>query len=1067
MRKILSLLTVLLLFAALAFSQTRQVTGRVTNERGEPIPFATIKVKGGKGGVAADADGNFRIQAKTGDVLVLSATGAISKEVPVGTESTVNVALTKTNEELTSVVVTALGVKKQSRETGFATAVVGAKELNQAKVTNIANGLTAKVSGLQINTVNNGVDPATRITLRGNRSILGNNQALLVLDGVPVSLNYLNSINPNDVDNVTVLKGATASALYGSDASNGVIIITTKKGGKRPIIKVSNTTTFESISYLPKLQNKFGSYGGEQYNAKGGVVIDPLAAPYFPYENQSYGPAYDGSMQPLGGPVRFFRPDGSFFDSTLMVPYAPNNDKLKFFDVGVTMQNDISFATGDDNSSFYISMQDVNIKGVVPGDKARRTGARINGMRQYGRFRVDYGLGYTKKTKDEVGGEYSQGRPVYWNVINTPQHVPLTSFKDITQPFADVNGYFNAYYPNPYWAIQNSRNKGNTDDLLGNITLNLKVLDWLSLTGRLGYTGSFYDQKNTTAGVTFADWAKADPLNAGNIPSSLQFVNPSSFDLSTKTSKILGDLFASINKDLSRDLNMKLLVGTSVSKQKGKALAISSNSLFIPDFYNTSAVIGQPVVLEEEAQRNDLGAYADLTFGYRDFLFLHATARNDWTSVLSADNRSFFYPSVDGAFVFTDAFKGLQGSKFLSYGKIRAAYSEVGQVSLPGQGVYINTYGAYNLENIFNVGFGFPFGGTGGYTLDNNYKNPNIKPERTVEKEIGIELGFLNNRINFQAAYFDAKTTDQTLPVQISAATGYSGALLNTGSMSNKGVELDLKVSPIVRTRNGFRWDIGANFSYIENEVLSVYPGLDEVVLSNAANWSISAIVGKPYPSVKASDWVRDDQGRVIVDRTTGYPTLDPNLKYFGNTNPTIRLGLNTSFSFKGLTLSAVADYRGGNVIYNAVGSALDFGGISYQSAQANRQRFVFPNSVVDDGTGKLVPNTNIITADGNWRFWANTYNTSPAVYITSAAYWKLRELTLTYELPKELFSKVNWIKGATFGLIGRNLLMLRPKENFWTDPEFNENNSNAVGRTTENQTPPTRIVGFNVTLTF
>jgi len=1064
MRKILSLLTVLLLFAALAFSQTRLVTGRVTNERGEPIPFATVKVKGGKGGVAADAEGNFRVQAKTGDVLVLSATGAINKEVEVGTESVVNVSLVKTNEELTSVVVTALGVKKQSRETGFATAVVGTKELNQGKVTNIATGLAAKVSGLQINLVNNGVDPATRITLRGNRSILGNNQALLVLDGVPVSIGYINSINPNDVDNVTVLKGATASALYGSDASNGVIIITTKKGGKRPVIKVSNTTSFESISYLPKLQTGFGSYGGESYSAPGGVLIDPLAAPYFPYENQSYGPAYNGATVPLGGPVRFYRADGSYYDSTLMVKYsAKPNEKLNFFDVGVTMQNDISFATGDDNSSFYISMQDVNVKGVVPGDKARRTGARINGMRNYGRFRVDYGLGYTKKTTDQVGGEYSQGRPVYWNVINTPMHVPLTSFKDINQPFSDVNGYFNAYYPNPYWAVNNSRNKGNNDDLLGNITMQLKVLDWLNLTGRLGYTGTYYDQKNTTAGVTFADWAIADPLSAGNIPSSLQFVNPSSFDLSIKQSKILGDLFASINKDLSRDLNLKVLVGTSVTKQKARALAISSNSLFIPDFYNTSAVIGQPVVLEEEAQRNDLGAYADVTFGYRDFLFLHATARNDWTSVLDPSNRSFFYPSVDAAFVFTDAIKALSNGKFLSYGKIRAAYSEVGQVSLPGQGVYINTFGAYNLENIFNVGFGFPFGGTGGYTLDNNYKNPAIRPERTVEKEIGIELGFLNNRINFQAAYFDARTTDQTLPVQISAATGYSGALLNTGAMSNKGYELDLKVSPIVRTRGGLRWDVGANFSYIKNEVLSVYPGLDEVSLGN----SVYAIVGKPYPSVKVTDWVRDDQGHVIVDKVTGYPTLDPTLKNFGNTNPTIRLGLNTSVSYKGLTFSAVADYRAGNVILNAVGSALDFGGISWHSAQTNRQRFVFPNSVVDDGTGKLVPNTSTITADGNWRFWANTYNQASSVYVTSAAFWKLREMALSYDLPKEIFSHVNWIKGAQFGLFGRNLLMFRPKENFWTDPEFNENNGNAIGRTTENQTPPTRIVGFNVTLTF
>ena len=1055
MRKIASLFPMLILLCSFAFGQTRTVTGVVRDDKGNAVPFATITEVGTKNAAQADANGLFSIKIGNQSQLAISATGFTTATI-TPTDGQNNIALVASGSQNLSevVVTTALGIKKQNREVGYSTATINNKELNQSKVINPVSGLTGKVSGLQIQTSDNSVNPQVRVTLRGNRSILGNNQALIVVDNVQVDNTYLARMNPNDIESFDVLKGASASAIYGSNASNGVLVVTTKKGTRgKPRVQFGSTVQMETISYMPDLQDRFGSYGGEGYNDNLAVHFpeDPIKV-YYPYENQSYGPEYNGVMAPIGGPVRIYRADGTFFDSTKMIPYAAVKDgKRKFFDKGITLQNNVSFSSGDATSLFYVSYQNVHTKGVVPGDKSDRNTIRVNGSKQYGKFNIEYNSSYTLEKIDVAGGSYFQDRPVYWTVINAPQHVDLRDYRDWrNDPFANPNGYFNAYYGNPWWQIDESRRVTRNNTLLSNVRASLQITSWLDLSYTLGYSRNDQSFKATKAGFVFDAYAQTDPWQAGAIPSSVKVLQPSLTDQVGYSSRASGDALLTAHKKFG-DFTTKLILGNSIYKRKTRFINDGSASLIVPGLYNINYRQGEPTVNEQITEEGLIGVFADLTIGWKNFLFLHGTGRNDWNSKLAEANRSFFYPSLDASFIFTEAFKIFQDSKIISYGKIRAAWSKVGQVSVD----------PYSLDNLALVSGGFPYGAQAGFTISNNYANPGLLPEFTHEKEIGLELGFLKNRINFQAAYFDTKTTNQTIPSQISSATGFTSATVNLGSMTNKGYELDLRLTPVLNLKD-IRWNVGANFTHITNQV-----GMDlggEISLGN----SVYAIPGKAYPYIKTTDWVRDDQGRIIVDKFTGFPTKAGPLAQMGTSIPPSKLGINTSVSWKGITLSAVADGWFGAVVNNSIGSSLDFTGISAYTAQTGRQPFVIPNSVIDDGTGKYIPNTNVATIDANWRFWANTWNQAGSNYVNSADFWKIREIAITYDFPRSLTDKTKVIQQASISLSGRNLFMFRAKDNVWTDPEFSAaGTANAIGSNDINQTPPTRIYGVTLNVIF
>lgn len=1063
MRKISSLLAVLMLLCTLAYAQTRTVTGVVKDSKGFPVPFATILETGTKNATQADENGAFTLNIKPGSSLTISSSGFTTMTMTPSATGTQAITLATVNTNLQEVVVsTFAGVKRQARSLGASTATVSNNELNQAKPINPVTGLVGKVSGLNIQIADNGVNPQVRVTLRGNRSILGNNQALIVVDGQQVDNTYLARLNSNDIESMQVLKGASASALYGSLASNGVLVVTTKKGtrGGRPIVNFSSTVQGESISYMPDLQYRFGSYGGEGYDDLLAVHFpsDPIHT-YYPYENQSYGPEYNGQMVPLGGPVRIYRPDGTYYDSTRMVPYSPiKNGKRDFFNTGITTQNNISLSAGDANSSVYLSIQHVNVTGTVPKDKQTRDNFRLNGVKQYGRFTANYNLSYTMQKTDVIGNNtnYDLGTyPLYWEILNQPQHVDFSYFKDWqNNPFASPSYYYNAYYGNPYWYIDNDRSVTNNNNFIGNVIMSFKIAPWLEASYNAGYSRNDQVFKNTLGGVTFDPYAVTDPWGAGMIASSTKFLQPRVTDQNGYSSNLQGIALLSANKSFG-SFTTKLVLGNTLQKNKSGYIYDNSNSLIIPGLYNINYRQGEASVNQQFSETGLISVFGDLTLGYNNFLFLHASGRNDWTSKLAPQNRSFFYPDVDASFVFTDAISSLKDNRILSYGKVRAAWTKVGNISV----------GPYSLNNLALVGGGFPYGSTAGFTISNTFANPNLVPEFTTSKEAGVELGFLGSRVNFEATYYNSNTTNQTVPTQISTATGFSAATINVGSMSNKGVELDLKLTPLLNL-GPVAWNLGFNFAHNKNRVGTDLP--NELYLGN----NVYATPGKAYPNLRLSDFVRDSLGHIVVDANTGFPSKAGPLSTFGATVAPNKFAVNTSFTWKGLTLSAVADAQFGGVIYNSIGGSLEFTGIDAYSAQAGRQPFVIPNSVIQTSPGKYTPNTNVVvntaTTSGEWRFWANTWRSAQAPFVSSSDYWKIREIAITYQFAKSLVQHLRVVQAASLQLSGRNLFMFRPKDNFWTDPEFSTGGTgNAVGMTDYYQTPPTRIYGATLNVTF
>lgn len=1047
MRKIASLFTMLMLFSALAFGQSRTITGTVTDEKGDALPGASVSIKGTRTGTSADNNGQFRILAKTGDVLVVSGAGLEPTEATVGAGSTITISVKRVVIAGTEVVVTSMGQVRQAKELGFSTAKVRATELTQAKAVNLQNGLTGKVSGLNIQSVNNGVFQDTRITLRGIRSLTGNNQPMLILDGVPISLGYLSSINPNDITDVTILKSASATAIYGPDGANGALVVTTKKGSRtKPQVSVGHTVQVETVSYMPEFQTQFGS--GSSVDAYGYGVYDPI-------ENQCYGDEFDGSIRPIGRPA-VANNLGAPVGSEYTVPYtALPKEKRKFWNTGLTNQTDVSFSTGD----FYLSVQNVLIQGIMPKDVNRRISVHMAANKEYNRFKASYSVNYTKGNYDvTAGSSFGNGRDftVYWNLINTPMQIPITRFKNWrTDYWASPDGYFNDYYSNPYFMIDNFRSIGRSEDIFGNFELNFKATNWLTFTYRLGATISNGTAKNTAGALNYSPAAKAGGkaiAQSGDLVAQVA-------DGSSTSSRINSEFFAQIRKKAG-SFDFNALIGQSFREDNSKNVSVSSNNLAFPQLFNIIGRKGEPGADESNFKSRLERFFGKLSVGYKNWAFVEGTASYDINSRLSYfynydfENINFFYPGVNASVLLSEAIPAIKNSKLISYLKIRGAISKTGNVNL----------GAYGLENTYGLGGGFPYGTLVGYTSSNLLRLPSYNPEFVKNNEAGIEIGLLKNRINIEATVYTQDNTDQIVDVAYSAATGFTSARLNAASFENKGLELDLKLTPLVKLGK-VNIDFKANYTYQDNKVTKIIEGVDQLGIGNG-NY---VIVGKPAYTFQLTDYVRDDQGRVIVDAVSGYPTVDPVIKPFGRTQPKHLLGLNLNVTWKDLTFSAVADYRGGAQIYTGgIGTGMDFSGISKRSGQNARQPFIMPNSSYWDGT-KYVANTGIYMISGGYNFWSQAVNTSANTnYLVSGDFWKIREVSISYNIPARWFGFTkNAIKGATFTVSGRNLFMFLPKTNEWTDPEFSNTTGNAQGVSGLDNTPPTRIFGASLNLQF
>jgi len=1060
MRKLLLLLTLLIVSGSLVYSQQHIVSGYVTGQDGNPIPSATVRSNIENVATQTDENGQFKISVTGNAILTISSIGYDSVAVEIKGRSTINVVLTANTKALNAVVVTALGIVRQEKALGYSTTQVKGKDLVQSRPVNVANGLTGKVAGLEIGTVNNGIFAPTRITLRGNRSLTGNNQALIIVDGA-IYYNDINNLNPDDIESINVLKGSSAAAIYGSDASNGVLVITTKKGSSgRPVINFSSTVQVETISYMPDLQNRFGSNGGESFPQD----FNDLRY-YIPPENQQYGPEYNGKIVPLGRPIG----DGSL----LMVPYAPiKNEKRKFFDNGITTQNNISFAAGDEKNSFFLSAQDVHTHGVMPEDFGYRDIFRVGGSKTYGVFSANFSATYTYKFTD-----VTNTGDVYNNVLNVPQHVPLTSLKDWqNNKFADPSGYFNDWADNPYFVIDNERNKTTLNDFAGNVQLNLQALSWLHLSYRasVNNSNSRYEyiggiaHYNTHAQTS--DTVIYSNSDGTGLDTAFEYVKPQAsgpattqarYNTSTYSNFLFtSDFLVTATKNINKNLNLTVTLGASYINNKINYLGVNAGPLFVP-VYNINSLTGIPGLGQYNKQAKKLGYFGDATLGYKNFAFVHGSYRTDIDSRLSKDNRYIPYYDFDGSVVLSEIFPSIVNERVLNYLKIRAAHSLTGNASALGGGSPNIADGAYTTEPTFTTAPGFPFNGLGGFLLSTNIANPNIKPEKITENDIGVELVLFHNRISFIANVYEQKLKDGIVYSNTASSSGFTSSLINAANTRTKGLEVELKAA-LIRSKSVI-WNAGVNYTHIQSRVLSINGDLSSINIGGNSY----AVVGESYPVIETGDWSRDPAGHVIVDSITGNPTYDPNLKIQGNANPIDLLGFTTSISWHNFTLSATADYRGGYKIFNYLGHTMDFTGISTTTVKTGRQRFVFPNSVIDEGGGKYVTNTNFTTDDAGYNFWGGSYLNVGSNYITSGSVWKLREVVLRYDFPKKWYSRAKVFQDISFALSGRNLLMLRPKTNVWTDPEFSENTGNAVGTNSVNQSPPTRIFGATLSVRF
>ncbi|OUJ71191.1 SusC/RagA family TonB-linked outer membrane protein [Hymenobacter crusticola] len=1041
-------------------AQSRAISGRVTDRtNGQGLPGVTVLAKGTTIGVSTNADGGYSITVPTtSSVLTFSSIGYSAVEQPIGSATSINVSLGADTKQLGEVVVTgALGIQRQAQELGYATSTIGSKELNQARVTNVTNGLAGKVSGLQIQTVNNGINPSVRVTLRGTRSLTGENQALVVIDGVQTTQDVLTSLNPDDIADITILKGANAAALYGSQATNGALIITTKKGGNGPAVTFTHTSQLEQISFWPKLQNEFGPGSSEWIQE------------YTPYENQQYGPRFDGTIRDLG-----YKPEVG--DVQKIAYVSRPNERKDFFNTGYQMQNNVSFSGGDKDTKIYVSYQNTHNKGILPKDEYDRNTFRTNASRQMGKLSAGVNVSYTTYKVDQTtGGVYNQ-------LLNTSSLIPLTQYKNWqTDVYANPNGYYNEYFANPYFNLDDNRRSIRRNTLVGNIDLGYKITSWLTAQYRIGLTAITEGNKSWQEKFTYSNYTLTRPINSRtNIPGAVS-------DLSSAVNRLNSDLFLNFDKKFGV-ISVKAILGNNVQVNNANYQSVAANALFVPGVFNVNNRIGELTGGQAQFRYRQGAFFGDLTLGYKDLIYLHGSGRQETVSTLDPDNRSYFYPSVDASLVLSEAIPALKELSFFDYGKLRGGYSKVGQVNFPNSSSGVaTTYGAYSLASAYNTGSGFPFGSTASLTLSNQVVQPGLRPEFTHSTEVGTELSFLRQRASLTATYYYQLSVDQIIAASIAPASGYSSYLLNAGRVQNNGVEVDLNFTPI-ESRSGFTWRVGANYNYNNNKVLKITDQTQQLALSTTGDngqAQIYAIAGQPYPVIQGTDYNRDSQGRVILsyinlgqgtaangtkyDRQGWVPSQASQLTNYGNSLPKHKYGFNTSVSFKGLTLAAQAEYRTGYYIYHGVASTMDFTGASARSASTGRLPFVMPNSSVlaADGVNYEANTTNL--TPGGAEFWANSsYNRNIAAnYVTKGDFFKLRELSLSYAVPTTLLGEAKFIKGLNLNLYGRNLFLWVPKENQWTDPEFSNQSGNAIGINDVGQTPPTRFYGASLSATF
>jgi TonB-linked SusC/RagA family outer membrane protein len=1043
---------VLLAFSHTAYGQTT-VSGKVLDEYSDPLIGASVAIEGTTDGTVTDVDGSFRFSTNRAlpFTLKISYVGYLEQTVEYSGRP-VQVVLKENVEALDEVVVTAGGIFRSRREQGYTATRVTAEELTLSKPTSVGAGLAGKVAGLQVNAISSGVNPTFRLVLRGNRSLTGNNTALVVVDNTVVSSELLGSLNPEDIEDIQVLTGAAGATLYGAEASNGVLLITTKKGkAGKPEIKVSHMLSTENVNFFPKLQQLFG-----QGSTADGQHYDPI-------ENQQYGPKFDGSLRELGYPLE----DGQQQYTTYAV--KDGNGRNDFWETGIQNKTDVSISFGTEKSTSFISAQYLSGTSITPGDKYNRVSIRLNNtIKPLEGLDISYTASYMENNYDITSSTYD----VYNRLNQISANIPVTDYRDWENNiWSTREGWYNPWYPNPYWVAANQRQDKKDAYMTGRIEAKYQIAPWMYVLYRVGLSNRNMESKDQLAKVTLSDYY----LKVHTKGNSVGQVD----DRMERKSKLNQDVHLGFNrKALEEQLNFNLILGASSSYNTSKYMEVRAPGLVVPGLYNiANRSVDPDRIWEENTAYQSYGLWGDFTAGYNNYLFLHVTGRNDWTSLLAKENRSYFYPSADVSFVPTDAFSALKENSALDFLKLRFALSKTGNVNIK----------PYQLDPTYNSVTGYTLGTF--YTKSERLISESLQPEITKGWEAGIDFRLLDERIDGQINYYRTATTGQAIIASVARSSGFREYLINVGKVTNDGVETNLHVTPL-RTKD-WQVTVGGNYTYNKNLLEDMPKGMEQVGIrtdrgpdgnvgyANSTAEFIFAVKGEEVNQIVAIDYKRvadgPYKGRVIVNPVTGYPSQSTDAQPIGNTTPKHRMGLDLKVRWKDFTLTTLFEYRGNfYACASQLGANLDFAGASARTAYYNRDRFVFPNSVYEDpnNPGSYIENTNITISDGGAGFWAQaSYNRGViANYVYRADYWKWREIALVYTLPQSLVAKIPGIAGGSIAVQGRNLFLWTAKSNEFTDPDYSQTRNaedNETGVSSLWQAPPTRTFGATVSLTF
>jgi TonB-linked SusC/RagA family outer membrane protein len=1069
MKKILFL--VLFIVTALlqqAVAQDRTVSGRVIDRAtNEGLPGATVLVKGTTIGTAAGADGSFTLSVPASATEIEIRSVGYTNMVQAIADGPMTISLSTDTKQLNEVVVTALGIERDKRTLGYATQTIEAAELTQGRDRSVLNELQGKVAGVQINNTSGGVGSSTRVVIRGNKSLTGNNQPLYVIDGIPIDNssigtgdnlnngvdpgNRANDINPEDVESVNILKGPAATALYGSRAANGAIIITTKSGrsaarrGKRAEVTFTSSYVIDDVLFLPKMQNEFG-----QGYPQGTPENDGLGTPYprvtDTRENTSWGARFNGQDQVWGQIVG---------NQQRSKPYKalPNNLR-DFFNYGKTFNNSISLGGGDAKTNYILSASNVNQTGITPGTEYTRTSVKAGGETHLtNKFISSASVTYTRSVNSpSVTGQGNTS--IYDQLIQTPRDISLLELRDLNNKFNDINGFYSPYTVNPWQVIHDNQYKSTVDRIVGNGQLGYQFNDHFKINYRLG-VDTYSDRRSQFS-------ARRDPIgqNAGVTSDGLYAETQITYN------ELSSDVIATYNGNITPDITISALVGQNFNQRRFDLSSIATNNLVSNEFgatlannANSGFINNAPnITTTPHYLRRLFGVYSTVDFGFRDYLFLGLTARNDWSSTLPSSNRSFFYPAVNAGFIFTELL-GLKENRIFNFGKIRANYAQVGNDADPYLTSSVFTVGS--ITNGYSGGtIQLPLGSVVAYAQGNTIGSPTLQPEITKSVELGAELHFFQDRVTADVSVYDTRSTNQILQVPISPGSGFSSLVSNVGEIQNKGIEVLLS-GTAVRV-GGFTWDLSVNYTKNKNTVLSLTSGLDEVNIGGLNGASIVARVGEPYGTFRATDILTNDKGQIVT--SNGVPVASE-VRSLGSITPNYTAGLTSTFAYHGLRLSVVFDTKQGGKMYSRTRGTQQFTGTAPETLLNDRQPFIIPNSVVDNGDGTYAPNTVVTSAFDYFNALQGPAG-PPGVNIIDASYTKLREVALSYTLPSKWLSKTPF-GGLTLGITGRNLALWLPKENTYVDPETSNFGNGNVQGFDFTGSPSLRSYGANLRVTF